>query len=192
MNVVFPTSSFSKVRFIALCHLLRREEKQEQHNAYLLLRTIFERAVETSFKNNYRTSSWKLFTSLNGALKHSSKYHPFFSKFFSLSPGTRVGELAAGSCDVASVLECDTERQKNLVDYLSGDTERQKNLVDYLSGGTCSRCWNFAVVSEDLFSISHILLAGLFWLLLLALSSFSVNSVPAIERNGCTIEMPVP
>ena len=81
MNVVFPTSSFSKVRFIALCHLLRREEKQEQHNAYLLLRTIFERAVETSFKNNYRTSSWKVFTSLNGALKHSSKYHPFFSKF---------------------------------------------------------------------------------------------------------------
>ena len=41
---------------------------------------------------------------------------------------------------MASVLECDTERQKNLVDYLSGDTERQKNLVDYLSGGTCSRC----------------------------------------------------
>ena len=179
MNVVFPTSSFSKVRFIALCHLLRREEKQERHNAYLLLRTIFERAVKTSFKNNYRTSSWKLFTSLNGTLKHSSKYHPFFSKFFSLSPGTRVGELAAGSCDVASVLE--------------RDTERQKNLVDYLSGGTCSRCWNnFTVVSEALFSISHILLVGLFWLLLLALPSFSVNSVPAIERNGCTIEMPVP
>ena len=71
-----------------------------------------------------------------------------------------------------------------MASVLERDTERQKNLIDYLSGGTCSRCWNFTVVSEALFSISHILLAGLFWLLLLALSSFSVNSVPAMNATG--------
>ena len=40
--------------------------------------------------------------------------------------GTRVGELAARSCDVALILE--------------RDTEYKKNLVSYLSCGTCRRC----------------------------------------------------